>query len=287
MLGRDMEKVFHDMDFIALGHEDLDITNREKVFEKFMTVQPDIVINCTGYTNVDKAEEEEELATNINGYAVGFLAKACREIDATFVHFSTDYVFHGDKKQGYGEEDGMYPLNAYGRSKALGEQLICDEMDSLSSEQAKEGKYYIIRTSWLFGRHGKNFVDTMLRIGREKAAAAAAGGHAATSVAVVNDQFGSPTFSQDLAQQVKWLVLSREYPSGVYHITNDGTTSWFEFARAIFDLSGVTASVLPCSSDEYQRAAKRPHYSVLINHKLPKMRDWKESLQEYLGGLQT
>jgi len=272
MLGHDMEAAFHDMDFIALGRQDLDISDREDVYEKFMSFQPDIVINCTGYTDVDKAEEEFDLAQQVNGFSVGVLANACREIDATFVHFSTDYVFSGDKRRGYGEEDGLNPLNAYGKSKALGEKLISDEMDSLSKESPKEGNYYIIRTSWLFGAHGRNFVDTMLELSETK-----------KELKVVDDQHGSPTYTKDLCEQVKWLVLSHEYPAGIYHITNSGQTTWANFAKKIFEISKKGALVIPCSTDEFPRPAKRPKYSTLLNNQLPKLRDWDEALKDYLA----
>jgi len=275
MLGNDMVKVFSDIDFIALGFKDLDVRDREAVNETFMSIQPDIVINCTGYTDVDKAEEEEELANDINGYAVGVLARACREIDATFVHFSTDYVFHGDKKNGYSEESGTNPINAYGRSKLLGEHLIFDEMDAIYPEAPKPGKYFIIRTSWLFGKHGKNFVDTMIELGSKR-----------DTLKVVDDQVGKPTYTIDLCEQTKWLITSKEYTSGLYHITNEGTTTWFKFAKKIFTLSKMKTRVVPCSSDEFKRPAKRPKHSNLINNMLPKLRSWDEALKDYLNSKQ-
>ncbi len=272
MLGQDMVRVFHDQDIIAFDQKDLDITDRDKVFEQFMTVQPDVVINCTGYTNVDKAEEEEEKANEINGYAVGVLAQACREVDATLVHFSTDYVFRGDKKKGYGEEDPTDPINAYGRSKSLGEKLMIDEMEMLDELSTIEGHYFLIRTSWLFGHHGKNFVDTMLELGKTK-----------KQLRVVDDQHGRPTFTLDLCEQIKWLLLSREYPSGIYHITNSGTTSWYKFAKKIFELAKIDIDVVACASEEFPRPAPRPQYSALLNNKLPALRPWEDALKAYLN----
>lgn len=276
MLGQDLQKVFRKEDFIAYGLSDLDITDREKVFEKFFTVQPDVVINATGYTAVDLAETEQQKADAINGYAVGVLAKACREIDATFIHFSTDYVFNGQKKIGYNEEDQTDPINAYGRSKALGEKLLMEEMEMLNQEYLTEGRYFLIRTSWLYGMHGKNFVDTMLMLGEKQLALK-------NALKVVNDQHGKPTYTIDLANQVKWLIESREYPSGIYHITNEGETSWYDFACEIFRLAKMEVNVVPCSSSEYVRPAKRPTYSGLINNKLPPLRKWQEALKEYLN----
>lgn len=272
MLGRDLVSVFSDEDFIAYGLKELDITDRDAVFETFMKVQPDVVINATGYTNVDLAEEEEEKANKVNGYAVGVLAKACREIDATFVHFSTDYVFNGTKKNGYNEEDAPEPLNAYGRSKLLGEKLLIEEMELMDESLQKEGDYFLIRTSWLYGRHGKNFVDTMLGLVNSK-----------RELRVVNDQHGKPTYTIDLAQQVKWLLKTSDYPSGIYHITNEGTTTWHDFAKAIFKLAKARVNMIPCTSAEYPRPAKRPMYSALNNNKLPPLRSWKEALEDYLG----
>lgn len=274
MLGHDLIKVFSKDDVIALGSADLDITEQERVFEEFMTIQPDVVINATGYTNVDLAEKEVEKANEVNGYAVGILAKAAREIGATLVHFSTDYVFDGQNSKGYKEEDVTNPLNAYGRSKELGEKLLVEEMELQQDMYEPEGKYFLIRTSWLFGKHGKNFVDTMLKLGKEQ-----------KELKVVSDQHGKPTFTLDLARQVKFLLDTREYPSGIYHVTNEEETTWYDYARAIFSLYKAKVNVLPCTSKEYQRPAERPQYSSLINTKLPPLRPWKEALAEYLDKL--
>jgi|WetSurMetagenome_2_1015567.scaffolds.fasta_scaffold206466_2 dTDP-4-dehydrorhamnose reductase len=270
MLGHDLVHVFGDQDFIAYGKKDLNILDREGIAEALTTIQPDVVLNATGYTDVDLAEKEEEKANGINGYAVGILAKVCREYDTTLVHFSTDYVFNGTKRGGYNEEDAFSPINAYGRSKALGEKLLLDEMELLDDKLPKDGKYFIIRTSWLYGHHGKNFAATIVESARKKL------------LKIVNDQNGKPTFTLDLCRQVKWLLETKEYPSGIYHITNEGVTSWFEFAREILRLARVSANVVPCSSDEVPRAATRPQYSALNNTKLPPLRSWKEALKEYL-----
>jgi dTDP-4-dehydrorhamnose reductase len=270
MLGHDLLHVFGDTDFIGYGKRELDVTNREAVFKAMVTVQPDVVINATGYTDVDLCEKEEELANTINGNAVSNLAQACREFDATLVHFSTDYVFGGTKKTGYNEEDATSPINAYGRSKALGESLLTDEMESLDETKPKEGKYFIIRTSWLYGHYGRNFAETIIENAKKKL------------LKIVNDQNGKPTFTMDLARQVKWLLQSREYPSGIYHVTNEGVTSWYEFAREILRLARVSANVVPCSTAEVPRPAARPKFSALNNNKLPPLRHWKDALAEYL-----
>jgi dTDP-4-dehydrorhamnose reductase len=272
MLGHDLMEAFHDEDFIAYAKEDLDITNKEDVFERLITVAPDVVINATGFTNVDEAESMEERANMINGYAVGVLARACREIGATFVHFSTDYVFPGVKKGGYGEEDGTGPINAYGRSKLLGEKLLVEEMELQDQTIQNDGSYFLIRTSWLYGAHGKNFVDTMLKLGNEK-----------EMLKVVNDQHGKPTYTKDLCEQVKWLISTHDYPAGIYHVSNEGATTWFDFAKEIFRLAKNDIDVIPCTSAEYPRPATRPAYSALVNSKLPPLRNWKEALKEYMS----
>lgn len=272
MLGHDLLKVFSREDVVAFGSTDLDITEQERVFEEFMTIQPDVVINATGYTNVDLAEKETEKANEINGYAVGVLAKASREVGATLVHFSTDYVFDGQKAGGYREDDVTNPVNAYGRSKELGEKLLIEEMEVQQDMYEPEGKYFLIRTSWLFGKHGKNFVDTMVKLGKDQ-----------PELKVVNDQHGKPTFTLDLARQVKFLLDTHEYPSGIYHVTNEEETTWYDFAKGIFGLYKNKVSVLPCTSREYVRPAIRPQYSSLVNTKLPPLRPWKEALAEYLS----
>lgn len=272
MLGHDLLKVFSKEDVIALGSTDLDITEQERVFEEFMTIQPDVVINATGYTNVDLAEKEMEKANEINGYAVGVLAKASREVGATLVHFSTDYVFDGQKPGGYREDDVTNPVNAYGRSKELGEKLLIEEMEVQQDMYEPEGKYFLIRTSWLFGKHGKNFVDTMVKLGKDQ-----------PELKVVNDQHGKPTYTLDLARQVKFLLDTHEYPSGIYHVTNEEETTWYDFAKGIFGLYKNKVAVLPCTSREYVRPAVRPQYSSLVNTKLPPLRPWKEALAEYLS----
>jgi len=272
MLGHDLLKVFSKDDVIAMSSSELDITEQDRVFEEFMTIQPDVIINAAGYTKVDLAEKEEDKANEVNGYAVGILAKASREIGATLVHFSTDYVFDGRKATGYREEDPTNAINNYGRSKELGEKLLVEEMELQQDMYEPEGRYFLIRTSWLFGKHGKNFVETMLKLGQEQ-----------KELKVVNDQYGKPTYTLDLARQVKFLLDTKEYPSGIYHITNEEETTWHDFAKAILGLYNPKVRVVPCSSKEYVRPAQRPQFSSLVNTKLPPLRPWKEALAEYLN----
>ena len=249
MLGSDLCLEF--VDATPFTHSDVDITNREEVMGVIGEMVPEVVINAAAYTNVDGCETERELAFRVNGEAPGYIAEACSRIGATFVHFSTDYVFDGSKTE-YVESDATNPINAYGESKLFGEREIVRHMDD----------YRIIRISWLFGMNGKNFVDTMLRLSGEM-----------DVVNVVNDQFGKPTYTADLARKTQEII---DLEHGIYHVTNDGVCSWFEFASAAID------NVVPCSSVNFPTRAKRPTYSVLTNTKTAPMRHWREALEEYL-----
>lgn len=286
MLGNSMQTIFRDCDFVALNSKDLDITKKDDVFTHFMTIQPDVVINAAAYTDVEGAERAPDIVDIINGYAVGVLAKASREINAVFVHFSTDYVFDGQKRQGYKEDDKTAPINAYGRSKELGEKLVLEEMELQSWPNQVAGKYFLIRTSWLFGGHGENFVNIMLKTAQNilKKCSKLKKNNAekCLPVEIVNDQFGKPTYTLDLARQVRWLLESKEYPSGIYHIVNENVTNWCDFAKTIFNLKKLPVDVLQCSSAQYAQAAKRPEYSALVNTKLPPLRSWQEALEDYM-----
>ncbi|NLK33678.1 MAG: dTDP-4-dehydrorhamnose reductase [Methanosarcina flavescens] len=249
MLGSDLCKAFPEA--VKFTHKDLDITSRKQVLEAIREINPDVVINAAAYTDVDGCEDNQELAYEVNGDGPGNIAEACSIVGAKLVHFSTDYVFDGSKKE-YTESATPNPINVYGHSKLLGEKKITENVDD----------FRIIRISWLFGTHGKNFVDTMLKLSREM-----------DTVKVVNDQFGKPTYTVDLAAKVKEII---GLEPGIYHITNDGICSWYEFASSIID------NVIPCTSEEFPRKAKRPKYSVLANTKTEPMRHWKEALKDYL-----
>jgi len=231
---------------------EVDITDEAGIRSLFRRLQPSLVINAAAYTDVDGCEDHPDHAFLVNGEGPGYIAGACRKTGASLVHFSTDYIFDGDK-EGYRESDPPHPINTYGQSKLLGEERIRETFDD----------YRIVRTSWLFGPDGRNFVDTMLRLSKEQ-----------EIVRVVDDQVGRPTYTRDLAAKV--LLLADEAP-GIYHVTNEGTCSWFEFARHIIP------NVLPCRSDEIHRKAKRPRCSVLLNTKTAPLRHWKEALAEYLA----
>ena len=249
MLGRDLATVFPGARLC--GHKDLDITDEAAVHAYILEMMPDLVINAAAYTNVDGCEDEPETAFAVNGDAPGYIAAACREAGARLVHYSTDYVFDGSRTE-YVESDETNPINVYGASKLRGEQNIARNLDD----------YRIIRTSWLFGRHGKNFIETIRHLSRTN-----------ETVRVVTDQVGKPTCTMDLARKTAEIA---ECPPGIYHVTNDGVCSWYEFARAF------APNVVPCSSDEFLRKARRPAYSVLVNTKTSPMRPWKEALEDYL-----
>lgn len=253
MLGANLREVFPDS--ICFTRKELDITDKQLVIDAIKENRPDIVINAAAYTKVDQAEDEPELAFEVNGYAPGYIAAGCSLIGSRLIHYSTDYVFDGTKQE-YVESDKTHPINTYGKSKLLGEQEIAKNTDN----------FVIIRTSWLFGKHGKNFVDTMLRLSPQM-----------DKIRVVNDQFGRPTYSADLALKTAKII---DTIPGVYHITNAGTCSWYEFASAIID------NAAPCTTEEYPTKAKRPKYSILSNTKTTPMRHWKQALNDYLKEIQ-
>lgn len=263
MLGSQFGKKLKDFDLRAFGgHDELDITSMRSVTRVFEGFVPDIVINCAAYTNVDEAEfiqgKKDSLSVNRDG--VKNLAKCCNKFGSILLHFSTDYVFDG-RKDGYDENAICNPLNSYGESKLQGEIAIEKEME----------KYFIVRTSWLYGPNGKNFVNTMLRLGVNG------------EIKVVDDQIGCPTYTSDLAESViENFIKNPGKDFGIYHLTNDGAVSWNGFAREIFSIKGMKVTVHKISTKEFPRPAQRPMNSVLLNTKLPKMRKWEEALKKYL-----
>jgi dTDP-4-dehydrorhamnose reductase len=264
MLGADLARISAGFDVILWDKEEIDITEQNQVEFRINKLKPEIIINCAAYTAVDACEINRDMALKVNSQAVGYLALVAKKIGAILVHISTDYVFSGLNKKGYAEDSQeLGPLNFYGESKLLGEKALINVFD----------RYYLIRTSWLYGKNGYNFVETMLKLGKEK-----------KEVKIVNDQFGKPTFTVDLARQILY-ILDNNLPYGIYHVTNEtqeGGISWYDFAKKIFELSKIEVKVVPCSSLEFNRPARRPAYSALINTKLPKLRNWEEALKEYL-----
>lgn len=268
MLGHAMMDAWFDHEVLGLNLPNFDLTKALQVRHTIATLQPDVVINCAAYTNVDQCETEEALADLINGTGVGYLAKACDAQKVTLVHISTDYVFPGRNRLGYDEQAEPNPVSAYGRTKFHGEQQLW-----LNTKRA-----YLVRTAWLFGPLapvtgaglGKNFVQTMLTLGQSK-----------PELKVVNDQYGKPTYTRDLAAFVKRLVIERA-PHGTYHGVNEEPTTWYDFAKEIFYQAGITTPIIPCTTEEFPRPAKRPAWGVLLNTKRPSMRSWPEALSDYL-----
>jgi dTDP-4-dehydrorhamnose reductase len=252
---------------IAPAEEELDITGRDKVHQAIRKTSPELVINCAAYTQVDKAEEEREKAFRVNGIGVQNLALACQDRGIPLCHISTDYVFDGTKPGAYTPFDNTNPINVYGESKLAGEKYI----------QWIMNKFYIVRTSWLYGKHGNNFVATMLRLAREK-----------KELEVVQDQKGSPTSTLSLSRGIHKLIDSGAF--GIYHFTDDtgGGISWCDFAGEIMRLSGSRTRILPTTTDRFPRPAKRPSNSVLDISLFStvtgyRSTDWKEALREYLS----
>jgi dTDP-4-dehydrorhamnose reductase len=262
-----------DYELVSFDLPDFDITDRNQVLSVLAELRPEVIINCAAFTNVDGCETQEELANFVNGTAVGYLAAAAKEVGATLVHISTDYVFAGNKGTPYLEEDATHPLSAYGRSKRMGEQAILD---------SGLERFFIIRTSWLYGPGGKNFVETIIRLGKER-----------EELRVVADQIGCPTFTRDLAAAI-FNLLKLDRAHGIYHFANAGQCSWHEFAVAIVDeaiAAGetiVAQRVVPIRSEEYPLPAPRPAWSVFSKGKYKAatgaaVPDWRKSLREYFG----
>lgn len=264
MLGSMLAQVFADRDPTIWDRDQLDITDEHAAREKITALHPQTIINAAGYTDVDGAESQRELAFKVNADAVRTLAQIAQDINATLVHYSTDYVFPGTKADGYNEDDEPGPaVNAYGESKLAGEEALREIAP----------RFYLLRTAWLYGPNGKNFVDTILRLGKEK-----------DVLKVVNDQYGSPTFTKDVAMATR-AVLDEHYAPGIYHTVNDGSTTWYEFTKKIFQLAGYATKLEPVSSAQFPRPAQRPKYSRLINTRGPKLRPWPDALDEYLKTL--
>jgi dTDP-4-dehydrorhamnose reductase len=271
-LGKELKQLsatYPQFEFIFLGREDLPIHHFEMVRHYFSVYKPDYLINCAAYTAVDRAEQEKELAFQVNGEAVGVLAAVCKENGCRFIHISTDYVFDGSATQPYSEEDRTNPQSVYGASKLEGErQALQLNGDSL-----------IIRTSWVYSEFGKNFVRTMLKLMQER-----------PELKVVNDQVGSPTYAADLAEVILQIIASQEWKPGIYHYSNSGLISWYDFAIAIKELTGYNGHVYPISTAKYPTPAKRPAWSVLDKTKIchaynVELKQWKESLSRCIAKL--
>lgn len=265
MLAKAVIERFKDHDLILTDVEDLDITDLEKVKEFVFNSKPDVIINCAAYTAVDAAEDNLELARKINAQGPKNLAIAANENNCKLVHISTDYVFDGDLSTDeiYREDDETGPVTAYGITKLEGEIAI----------KQNTSDYYIFRTAWLFG-DGKNFVKTMIKAGMEN-----------EEVKVVFDQHGSPTYTVDLANII-YQALEKEIPYGIYHATNLGFTTWYDFTKKIYELANISCIIIPVKSEEFVRPAKRPKNSMLSKAKLLdegiKIPSWEDALFRYV-----
>lgn len=269
MLGQDVVKELRrrGMDVVALDRTRCDITDAELCSKALQASAANIVLNCAAYTNVNGAETETDLAMAVNSDGAGNVAAACAQIGAKLIHVSTDYVFDGTKAGFYEITDATNPLNTYGRSKLAGEQHIADTLP--------EAQWAVVRTSWLYGADGPNFVKTMLNLARQ-----------GKDLKVINDQVGAPTYTVDLARALVDLALAGAY--GTVHCTAAGECTWFEFAREIFRLSGITpGSMAPCATEDFPTPAARPLNSrlspaALLSFGVPVLPHWKDGLKRYL-----
>ena len=261
MLGQDLCPILEDEGYevIETDIKNLDITNSDMVKKVLSGQKPDVVVHCAAYTNVDKAEEDYDTAHKINAVGTENLAKACAQNDITLVYISTDYVFQGNGAKPYKPTDETSPLNNYGLTKYEGEQAV----------QKYCKKFYICRTAWLYGIHGKNFVETMITLADVK-----------PELKVVDDQTGCPTWTVDLSNAIV-KILEEGMPYGIYHTCGGGSTSWYGFAKEIFKLANLDVNLLPCTTEEFPRPAKRPKYSVMDNGGL--CRPWQKALADYMA----
>jgi dTDP-4-dehydrorhamnose reductase len=255
--------------YIFTDVDELDITNRDSVMNFVKENDIKVIVNCAAYTNVDKAEDDEATAELINAQAVDYLAEACKENDATLIHISTDYVFGGNEgNTPRTEDEPVNPTGAYGRTKLHGEQAI----------QKAGCNYLIIRTAWLYSEFGNNFVKTMRKLTSER-----------DNLKVVFDQVGTPTYALDLAEVIMKFIET-DSVCGIYHFSNEGVISWYDFAKEICELSGNKCDIQPCHSDEFPSKVKRPSYSVLDKTKIKNKLNitiphWKESLKKCIKNL--
>ena len=273
-LARDLAEVYADHDLIARSHAELDLGDEAAIEQSMREVQPELVLNAGAWTDVDGCERDEDRAHRVNALGPWWLARGCARSGATLVQISTDYVFPGQaplgpggEPRGWSEFDPVAPLNAYGRSKAASEALVRETLR----------EHHLIRTAWVNGAGGRNFVSAMLKLGAEHG-----------RVRVVTDQVGSPTFTRDLAAAIREVTDAGRY--GTLHRTNTGSCSWFELATAVFELSGMDVEVAPTTSAEFARPAPRPAWSVLDDRHartqgLSALPHWRDGLARMLAEL--
>lgn len=264
MLGSDVkaELEAQNINYKAYDYPEVDVTNIDTLRD-VITSDVDVVINCTAYTAVDQAESDIERCRGINAIGAKNIATLCKEADAKLVHISTDFVFDGDKEGCYYEDDKPNPISVYGVTKQEGDEFVQEIMD----------KYFILRTAYLFGINGNNFIETMIKLSDKEL------------LTVINDQKGSPTHSKDLAKAI--IAVSKTDDYGIYHATSEGEATWYEFAKYVFEQMNLDVNLQPCSTEEYPTPAKRPHNSVLENTHFKEngvftFPDWHVAVDEYL-----
>jgi len=262
--------------FIFVGREELDLNSESNISHYFDSNDKfDIIINCAAYTAVDKAEEEQDQANQVNHLAVKQLVQIAKNQQAKLIHISTDYVFDGESDNPYTETDETNPINVYGKTKLAGERALQETMQTNA---------IIIRTSWVYSEFGNNFVKTMLRLGKER-----------DELTVVNDQIGSPTYATDLANAILKILNNEDFKTKgqsteIYHYSNEGKISWYEFAKEIFELGHIQCVISPITTDQYPTPAKRPKNTLMGKNKITEtfgldIPDWRESLNTYITTL--
>ncbi|PAD23180.1 dTDP-4-dehydrorhamnose reductase [Niallia circulans] len=255
-------------DMIGVGHKELDITQEEQVRNYIHTVKPDVVIHCAAYTAVDNAEDNKDVCFDVNVNGTKYLAASAKSVAAKFIYISTDYVFEGTGTEPFTEEDAANPVGYYGITKYEGEKAVQSLLD----------KYFIVRISWVFGINGNNFIKTMLRLAETR-----------KELNVVGDQYGSPTYTFDLAKLLLDMAETEKY--GVYHASNEGFTTWADFAKEIFQVAGKAVKVNSITTEEYPTKAVRPKNSRMSKDKLEKngftrLPAWQDALTRYIAELQ-
>ena len=272
-LGRSIKKSFVNAkltdQYIFIGRNDLDLSDSKKVSNFFKDKHFDLIINCSAYTAVDKAESDIEIANRINHLAVKQIAKIANTKKIKVIHFSTDYVFDGKKQEPYTESDKPNPINIYGKTKLAGEQAL---------QLIMPYEAIIIRTSWLYSEYGNNFVDTMMRLGKEK-----------SQLNIVNDQIGAPTYAGDLAITLVNILQNKDFRQSkqktqIYHYSNKGVCNWYDFAITIFQFANINCKVSPINTENYPTIAQRPKYTLMSNNKILQrfsldIPNWRESLK--------
>ncbi|HIL42143.1 MAG TPA: dTDP-4-dehydrorhamnose reductase [Gammaproteobacteria bacterium] len=278
-LGQSINEIVSKMqsrdEFVFVGRGELDLSDKDDIDSYFENNNFDIIINCAAYTAVDKAESEIELADRINHLAIQKIATIANKQQIKLVHISTDYVFNGESDIPYLESDMVNPINIYGKTKLAGEQAVLETMPTDAT---------IIRTSWVYSEYGNNFVDTMLRLGKER-----------DELNVVSDQIGSPTYASDLAMAILHIIQNEEFLNSgqktqIYHYSNEGSCSWFDFAKEIFELTNIQCTVNPITTEQYPTPTQRPRNTLMNKDKITKtfginIPHWEVSLKTCIAAL--